>query len=149
MHWFDLDRALPEIARVLTPGGVLAGLWNVDDDRIGWVAELAAISKSGTTLSRWRAIPQADAEEGALRAGSRWFAPVEEAEFGHGQLRSADSLVAALATNSRILVMEEAERAKSLAAIRDFLDRQPETSVGEFTLPLITVALRAARRPWP
>jgi SAM-dependent methyltransferase len=147
MHWFDLDRALPEIARVLTPGGVLAGLWNVDDDRVGWVAELAAISKSGTTLSRWRAIPQADAEEGVLRAGSPWFAPVEEAEFGHGQLRSADSLVAALATYSRILVMDEAERAKTVAAIRDFLDRQPETSAGEFTMPLLTVALRAARRP--
>ena len=149
LHWFDLDRALPEIARVLTPGGVLAGLWNVEDDRVGWVAGLAAISKSGRTLSRWRATPEADTEQGALRAGSSWFAPAEEGEFGHGQLRSADSLVAALATNSRILVMEEAERAKSLAAIRDFLDRQPETSVGEFTLPLITVALRAARRPWP
>jgi ubiquinone/menaquinone biosynthesis C-methylase UbiE len=67
MHWFDLDRALPEIARVLTPGGVLAGLWNVDDDRVGWVAELAAISKSATTLSRWRATPEADAEERAVK----------------------------------------------------------------------------------
>jgi SAM-dependent methyltransferase len=147
MHWFDLDRALPEIARVLTPGGVLAGLWNVDDDQVGWVAGLAAITKRRTTLSRWRAIPSADGEQRALRAGSRWFTPMEEAEFGHGQLRSADSLVAAMATYSGILVMDEAERAKTLAAIRDFLDRQPETSAGEFTLPLITVALRAVRRP--
>ena len=147
MHWFDLDRALPEIARVLTPGGVLAGLWNVDDDRVGWVAELAAISGSGTTLSRWRTIPAADTEQGVLRAGSRWFAPVEEGEFGHGQLRTADSLAAVIATYSRILVMDEAERARTLAAVRDFLGRQPETSAGEFTLPLVTVALRAVRRP--
>jgi SAM-dependent methyltransferase len=147
MHWFDLNRALPEIARVLTPGGVLAGLWNVDDDRVGWVAGLAAISKSGPTLSSWRATPEADTEHGALRAGSSWFATVEEHEFANGQLRSADSLVAAMATHSRMLVTDEAERARTLATIRDFLHRRPETSAGEFTLPLVTVALRAARRP--
>jgi SAM-dependent methyltransferase len=147
MHWFDLDRALPEIARVLTPGGVLAGLWNLDDDRVGWVAELAAISPSGATLSRWRAIPEADTEQGRLRAGTSWFAPVAEREFGNGQLHSADSLVAAIATYSRVLVADEAERARTLATIRDFLHRQPETSAGEFTLPLVTAALRAVRRP--
>jgi hypothetical protein len=72
---------------------------------------------------------------------------VEEGEFGHGQLRSADSLAAVIGTQSRMLVMDEAERASTLAAIRDFLSRQPQTSAGEFTLPLVTVALRAVRRP--
>jgi SAM-dependent methyltransferase len=147
MHWFDLVRALPEIGRVLRPGGVLAGLWNVDDDRVGWVAGLAAIRNSGTTLSGWRATPSADSEQDVLRTGSSWFTPVEECEFGNGHLRSADSLVAGIATNSRMLVMDEAERATTLATIRDFLLRQPETAVGEFTMPLVTVALRAARRP--
>jgi SAM-dependent methyltransferase len=147
MHWFDLDRALPEIARVLTPGGVFAGLWNVDDDRIGWVAGVAAISRSGSTLSRWRAIPDADTGQRVLREGSSWFGPVEEGEFGHGQPQSADSLVAVIATSSRLLVLDEAERARKLAALRDFLQQQPETSAGEFTLPLVTTALRAVRRP--
>jgi SAM-dependent methyltransferase len=147
MHWFDLDRALPEIARVLTPGGVFAGLWNVDDDRIGWVAGVAAISRSGSTLSRWRAIPDADTGQRVLREGSSWFAPVEESEFGHGQPQSADSLVAVIATSSRLLVLDEAERARKLSALRDFLQQQPETSAAEFTLPLVTTALRAVRRP--
>jgi ubiquinone/menaquinone biosynthesis C-methylase UbiE len=36
-HWFDPDRALPEIARVLVDGGGLAVLWNAwdPDDPIG------------------------------------------------------------------------------------------------------------------
>jgi SAM-dependent methyltransferase len=147
MHWFDLDRALPELARVLAPGGVLAGLWNVDDDRVGWVAEAAALSKDGATLSRWRATPASDSELAVLRAGSSWFAPVAEGEFANGQLRTADALVAAIATQSQLLVMDEAERVRALAAIRDLLHRQPETSAGEFSLPLVTVALRAVRRP--
>ena len=70
-----------------------------------------------------------------------------EREFGNGQPRSADSLAAAMATHSRLLVMDEAERAGTLATIRDFLNRQPETSDGEFTLPMVTVALRAVRPP--
>jgi SAM-dependent methyltransferase len=149
LHWFDLDRALPEIGRVLTPGGVLAGLWNVDDDRVGWVAGLAAITKSGVTLSRWRATPKGETEQRVLRVGSSWFAPVEEGEFGNAQVQSADSLVAAIATHSRVLVMDEAQRATTLATVRDFLDRQPETSAGEFALPMVTAALRAVRRRQP
>jgi ubiquinone/menaquinone biosynthesis C-methylase UbiE len=45
-HWFDLDRSLTEMARVLRPGGVVAGVWNHDDETVDWVARLA-------TLTRW------------------------------------------------------------------------------------------------
>jgi SAM-dependent methyltransferase len=146
MHWFDLDRALPEIARVLVPGGVFAGLWNMDDDRVSWVAGLNAISQSGPTWSNSRPAPEADAGQDPLLAGSTWFAPAEAHEFSNGQLRTAESLTATIATHSRLLVKDEAERARTLAAVSDFLRRQPETSAGEFTLPLVTLVLRAVRR---
>ena len=145
MHWFDLDRALPEIGRVLRTGGVLAGLWNMDDNRVGWVAELAEITKSGATLSGWRQAPDVESEEYVLHAGSEWFTPMEEREFDNKELRTADSLAAVIATTSRFLLMEEAERARRLAAVRDFLNSRPETSAGEFILPQVTGALRAVR----
>src|SRR4029450_12214519 len=60
MHWFDMNAAGPEIARVLDPDGLLAGLWNAFDNRVDWVAELERISGSAAigprdTFSSWRA----------------------------------------------------------------------------------------------
>ena len=39
--------------------------------------------------------------------------------------------------------MDEAERTGLLARVHDFLRTRPETSNGEFTLPMVTVVLRA------
>jgi SAM-dependent methyltransferase len=146
LHWFDLDRALPEIARVLTPGGVLAGLWNADDDRVGWVAALAEISKrrSSVTLLRWR--EDASRQERLAAAGSDLFEAAQAREFEHGQQRTADSLLATIATHSHLLVMDEPERSRLLARIGNFLYARPETSTGEFVLPMVTVVLRARRK---
>ena len=41
--------------------------------------------------------------------------------------------------------MDEADRAALLAQVRDFLRARPETSGGEFVLPMVTVVLRAQR----
>jgi SAM-dependent methyltransferase len=148
MHWFDLDRAIPEIARVLAPGGVLAGLWNVDDDRVGWVATLAQISKgeANVTLRRWRDRVGRVRQERLAATGSGLFGTPEVGEFGHGQRRTADSLLATIATHSNFLVMEEPDRDRLLAQVRDFLHAQPETSAGEFVLPMVTAVLRATRK---
>ncbi|MFF1613792.1 class I SAM-dependent methyltransferase [Amycolatopsis sp. NPDC058278] len=134
LHWFDLAVAGPELARVLAPGGVLAGLWNVLDDRVGWVAGLERISGSAVigprdTFSSWRA-----ATAGlAARFGAR-----EQAEFPHGQRRTAESLVATLATRAGVLVMPALEREATLGRIRAHLADMS----GEFVLPLLTGVLR-------
>jgi SAM-dependent methyltransferase len=144
MHWFDLDRALPEIARVLVPGGVLAGLWNNDDDRVDWVAGLQAAGE-GTTSP---ALSARRAEAAVLQAGRfepRSFTAAERAEFPNSQRFTAGSLVAAIATHSKLLVMDPPDRDRVLGQISDYLRARPETSAGEFTLPLVTLVLRTTR----
>lgn len=144
MHWFDMDRALPEIARVLRPGGVLAGLWNNDDDRVDWVAGLQAAAEGATSpaLSVRRA--QAAALQ-AARFEPRSFGTAERAEFPNSQRRTAQSLVATLATHSRLLVMSPADRERVLGQVSSYLRTRPETSAGEFTVPLVTLVLRVTR----
>ncbi|MFD7590278.1 class I SAM-dependent methyltransferase [Kitasatospora sp. NPDC059811] len=148
MHWFDMAVAGPEIARVLAPGGVLAGLWNVMDDQVAWVDGLAQVSGGEAigprdTPAGWRAettgmhLPKTGA---AARFGSP-----EQEQFPHGQLRTADALVATLATRAGMLVMPEQEREARLGRIRAFLADRPETAQGEFTLPMLTAVLRVRR----
>jgi SAM-dependent methyltransferase len=148
MHWFDMDVAGLEIVRVLEPDGILAGLWNVFDNRVDWVAELERISGSAAigprdTFSSWRA---ETAEAHLPDSGSiAQFGSPEQAEFPHGQRRTADSLVATLATKAGMLVMAEEEREATLGRIRAFLASRAETACGEFTLPLLTGVLRVGR----
>ncbi|MGC4892847.1 class I SAM-dependent methyltransferase [Micromonospora sp. DT31] len=148
MHWFDMAVAGPELARVLTPDGVLAGLWNVVDDRVDWVAGLAAVSGSAAigprdTPASWRV---ATAGMHLPDSGTPRFGSPEQAEFPHGQRRTADSLVATLATRAGMLVMPQRERRETLDRIRAYLGSRPETADGEFTLPMLTCVLRVRRR---
>jgi len=146
LHWFDMDVAGPEIARVLSPGGVLAGLWNLIDDRVDWVDGLArvggmAAAGSWDTPAAWRIavstmLPSSDAGQ---------FGDPELAEFPHSQLRTAETLAGTLATRSAILSMGPDDREAQLGEIRTYLASRPETAVGTFALPMITGVARVQR----
>jgi len=134
-HWFDVPAAMPEIARVLRPGGVLVPMWNYEDESVPWVAELGRAGVS-------RAWPGGYREPATHPA----FEPFESETFHHVQRRTAESLVETIATHSQMIVADPAEAAESLAEIRRFLAGNPHTASGEFDVPLRTWTFRARRR---
>jgi SAM-dependent methyltransferase len=145
MHWFDMSRALPEMARVLVSGGTLGGIWNVDDDRIEWVAGVreAAEEAASPTLT-WRR--EEAAAYGPDQFSPELFTPTERAEFQNAQPYTADSLLATMRTHSQVLIMAPSERERTLGQIRAYLASRPETASGAFELPMVASALRSVRR---
>ncbi|HEY3751008.1 MAG TPA: methyltransferase domain-containing protein [Pseudonocardiaceae bacterium] len=132
LHWFDLTRALPEIDRVLRPGGPLVAVWNTYDDRTPWVADLCAITDAVKRSDHYPAPdPQLEA-----------FGVVEENLFPHQITRTVDTLVATMATMSYVLVSPPDRKARILARMRDLLLANPATATGEFSVPITTFAMR-------
>lgn len=134
-HWFDVDVALTEIARVLRPGGTLVALWNREDTRDEWV-----VGYHELTRTRVNRVGDVDWEPPAHRD----FTPFERRDFPHAHRRTADSLIRTMLTHSRWLTAEPRERDSTVHAVRTYLSERPETANGrEFDFPLVTMAIRA------
>ncbi len=110
-HWFDHERALPEIARVLKPGGHLALVWNSRDQRIPWVRRLGALIGSQDQLH-----PMEPLEESAL------FGPVAVETFRHWQIVDRESIADLVLSRSNVATLDEAGRAAKLAEVVAFYD---------------------------
>jgi ubiquinone/menaquinone biosynthesis C-methylase UbiE len=132
-HWFDLDQALPEIARVLKPGGHLALVWNTRDESIPWVRRLGAII--GTQ-------EQLDEPAEALTA-SELFGEVEQASFTHWQQIDRKSIQDLVLSRSNVAVLDEEGRAAKLAEVLAFYDDYGRGMDG-MQLPYVTRCFRVA-----
>jgi SAM-dependent methyltransferase len=134
-HWFDHDNALPEIARVLRPGGRLALVWNSRDDRDPWMARLSAII-GNETIEDWDVIPVL--EEGGL------FGQVEKAQFSLEQTLDRHGLLDLVLSRSYLAKLPPPEREPVLDAVGALYD-ETAGSAG-VRLQYVTDCFRAARR---
>ena len=112
-HWFDHDRALPEIARVLRPGGRLALAWNVRDERIPWVRRLGRIIGSQE---------QGIDESAQPVVLSDLFGFVEDATFSFWQQIDRDSVRDLVLSRSNVSTLPDDEREDRLAEVVAFYD---------------------------
>jgi SAM-dependent methyltransferase len=135
-HWFTPERAVPEVARVLAPGGVLGILWNMRDESEPWVTALGEIVGGEDRLTR-------DAELDLDLGTTPW--PVDRKAFPHRQTLDAGGLVRLAGTWSYVRVRPDCDAvlqrvAKLAASHPDLVERE------RIELPYVCLTIRA-RRP--
>lgn len=133
-HWFDPARALPEMVRVLRPGGTVGMLWNLYDDSVAWVAAFVDTwrPEAVASLSRQDQQPPYDGPAVGLSVPER-------RTFAHGQPLDRELLEAQLRSISHFILLPEPERAALIGAA---LAHAPE---GRFELPHVTDVWRSVR----
>jgi len=109
-HWFDHEVALPEIARILKPGGHVALMWNSRDERIPWVRRM------GDILGR----QDSNTSSAQHLVHSDLFGFMEETSFKHWQEVNRESILDLARSRSSFLVMDDDEKQQHLEEVRAF-----------------------------
>lgn len=135
-HWFDQDKAHPEIARVLKVGGIWSPVWNMRDEGVDWVAELSKVG--GMEDGR-------DSRNSIFEENIDDFGPLfdhpEVNEFHHSVSHDAESLVALIRSRSYWLTASPEGKEAMEAGVRAITATLPV----EFDLPYTTIAYRCRK----
>ena len=132
-HWVDPERAIPEVTRVLRPGGRLGLVWNTRDERLGWVRELGEIIGS-------------DGDRGSFDVTlSTSFTAAERHQVEWTNYLTPQALIDLVASRSYCITSPTEVRSRTLDQVRELLATHPAlaNSTG-LALPYITVCIRAA-----
>jgi SAM-dependent methyltransferase len=130
-HWFDRERALPELQRLIRPGGGLVLLWNWWNERDPLQRELGElVGFAGHDPYRQDDLP-----------GEPWFREVCRTIVEADQESSPDALVGYLSTASAFLTAEPDKREELLRTVHELASRYGE----RFTLPRLTYVFAFSR----
>jgi SAM-dependent methyltransferase len=131
-HWFNPQRAIPEVARVLRPGGLLGLVWNTRDERLGWVRELGRIiGRDDDPVRDKVTLPEP-------------FTGPERHQVEWTSYLTPQALIDLVASRSYCITSPAEVRTKTLDQVRQLLATHPVlANSGGLALPYITVCVRA------
>lgn len=144
-HWFQAERALPEIFRVLRPGGALVLLWMRPRYRD---AEQWRLDIRRPLLDLHARAPAREMDDGDWRdhmTASRLFESIDEHRLDYVQRLAAADVSALVGSWSYVMALPDGERAALLGRIRDRADTAADAQ-GQVTFPWRAHAAWTRRR---
>lgn len=133
-HWVDPAAGVPEVARVLRPGGRLGVIWNFRDESVDWVA---ALGRSMRSLADDPTVMEVELDPP--------FGPVERHMVPWRHRTTPDGLRDLVASRSYVITAPPAERRRVLVEVDDLLAGHPDLAGREqFDLPYLSVCFRAS-----
>ena len=120
-HWMDTAVTVPEVARVLRPGGRLGVLWSGPARNIGWVGDLLGRRREPGPVTERAGRPRRRVE---LPSGSPFTQP-ETTVFQWSTPMSPDEVVGLAGTFSAVITREADERAELLARVKRLAAEHP------------------------
>jgi ubiquinone/menaquinone biosynthesis C-methylase UbiE len=135
-HWFDHERALREVARVLKPEGRIALVWNLRDERVPWVRKLGELISDHNE----------DVDPTDVLVGSRHFGYVEETTYRHWQPLRRTELRDLALSRSNIAVLDPSAQDRVLRKVDELFDAYSRGPDG-LLLPYVARCFRAVVRP--
>jgi len=125
-HWFDPPRALPEMRRVLRPGGSLLLIWNTRDREHDWVREFGDLLVDGDMERPYDSYYEVDYPAVIAEAGRGAFGDVATWTTTWEQPCDEDLLVSRAASVSVVGALEPDQRAVVLDRVRDLARTHPD-----------------------
>jgi SAM-dependent methyltransferase len=126
-HWFNAERALAELARVVRVGGRLGLIWNARDRTQDWVDAVWSVMDRVESKAPWRdrgrggkTLPERVA---VTPPWSEWA----EATFRHVHYCSHEDLVDRVRSVSHIAVLPPGSQRMVLEEVRSILREHPQT----------------------
>ncbi|OLP01658.1 SAM-dependent methyltransferase [Mycolicibacterium porcinum] len=131
-HWFDPERAVKEVSRVLRPGGRLGLVWNTRDERLGWVKDLGRIIG-----------PEHDPFTNEVTLAEP-FSGVERHQVEWTSYLTPQALIDLVASRSYCITSPEQVRTRTLEQVRELLATHPALANSSgLALPYVTVCIGA------